>query len=587
MTRNVRTLFLVSVLSVLIITCKKTTVDQPAQQEAEQQVDLSSKVTASVSGFVTNESGTAVQAANVQYGLSTTTTDKYGYFEIKNATVTAKAAFVTVSINGYFKGIKTFTAQEGKENFCRIKLIPKTNAGTVNAGSGGDVTLGNGLNISIPANGIMNAATNAAYNGTVHVASSWIDPTSNDLESIMPGDLRGINGDNFMRTLTSYGMAAVELTGDAGELLQIATGKKATLTIPIPSAILGNASASIPLWYFDESIGLWKEEGTATKSGNNYTGEVAHFSFWNCDDPSIMSFVDFTIVDANGNPLNQVSVKISPVSDPVDYRVAYTNGNGYASGYIPKDEQFLLEVINESCVVFSMPFNSIGLDNIQLGNIAVPQTMSTSLSGSVVDCNNQPVTAGRIIMEYNGQYALYPINNDGTFSFSKIICEDTTTALFIAEDLAAFRQSAPVFLNLYSGETTNHNFPTCDALIGEFFSYTIDGTHHFYEAPSSVLYGLYDIFGSNLLRVGVQGATPPTIWIHDTNPGVAGDRLLESFADIYLGTNNTALSPIIVHLTQYGQEGELIQGYFEGDFHATGPDADHHVTCSFSVKRIP
>ncbi len=55
-------------------------------------------------------------------------------------------------------------------------------------------------------------------------------------------------------------MAAVELTGTSGELLQIATGKKATLTLSIPSSLAASAPATIPLWFFDEAKGLWKEE---------------------------------------------------------------------------------------------------------------------------------------------------------------------------------------------------------------------------------------------------------------------------------------------------------------------------------------
>lgn len=41
----------------------------------------------------------------------------------------------------------------------------------------------------------------------------------------MPGDLRGIDTDGYMKGLTTYGMAAVELTGAGGESLQIADGK--------------------------------------------------------------------------------------------------------------------------------------------------------------------------------------------------------------------------------------------------------------------------------------------------------------------------------------------------------------------------
>jgi len=72
-----------------------------------QLPDLSTKVNSSVSGFVTDENDVAVMGATVQFGASSTTTDKYGYFEAKNVQVVKNAAFVTVSKQGYLKGIKT------------------------------------------------------------------------------------------------------------------------------------------------------------------------------------------------------------------------------------------------------------------------------------------------------------------------------------------------------------------------------------------------------------------------------------------------------------------------------------------------
>jgi ABC-type sulfate transport system permease subunit len=105
----------------------------------------------------------------------------------------------------------------------------------------------------------------------------------------MPGNLTGITINNEQKILQTYGMIAVEMEGSSGEALNIAGSKQATISFPIPSAMLANAPATIPLWHFDETIGVWKEEGTATKQGNAYVGVVTHFSFWNCDVPAILS----------------------------------------------------------------------------------------------------------------------------------------------------------------------------------------------------------------------------------------------------------------------------------------------------------
>ncbi|MBC7689960.1 MAG: hypothetical protein H7211_17480, partial [Aquabacterium sp.] len=206
---------------------------------------LTKKVSSSVSGFVTDENDVAVNGAVVTMG-GVTTTDKNGFFEIKNVVVVEEAAVVTVTVPGYFKAVKTYLAAAGKAAFFRIKLLRKTIAGTIDATTGGSVTLGNGLGVTLAGGVCVNAANNSAYTGTVNVAAQWINPEAAELNNIMPGDLRGIDTAGALKLLTTYGMAAIELTGASGELLQIAPGKKATLTIPMTTALAASAPATIP-----------------------------------------------------------------------------------------------------------------------------------------------------------------------------------------------------------------------------------------------------------------------------------------------------------------------------------------------------
>ena len=276
MTKLCRFIILLLAAGIFITSCRKN----DSTNNNSIVPDLTTKVQSSVSGFVTDENNVAVEGATVTVGASTVSTDTFGHFEVRNVDVVKNAAAVTITRIGYFKAIKTYIAEQGKATFFRIKLLPKANAGTIDAAAGGNVTLTNGMKVSIPANAAaINTATGAAYTGQINVAAQWIDPTGTDLNKTMPGDLRGLDNNNELKLLQTFGMVAVELTGSGGEQLQIATGKTATVTFPIPASIAGAAPASIPLWYFDETNGLWKQEGTATKTGNSYIGEVAHFSY--------------------------------------------------------------------------------------------------------------------------------------------------------------------------------------------------------------------------------------------------------------------------------------------------------------------
>ncbi|TMI80101.1 MAG: hypothetical protein E6H10_14335, partial [Bacteroidetes bacterium] len=126
----------------------------------------------------------------------------------------------------------------------------------------------------------MNDLTGAAYTGDVSVSTFYLNPADVDFNNYMPGNLVGLNSGNQQKILQSFGMTSIEMNNAAGEKLQLASGKTAIITLPIPSAMQATAPATIPLWYVDETKGIWKQEGTANKQGSNYTGTVAHFSFW-------------------------------------------------------------------------------------------------------------------------------------------------------------------------------------------------------------------------------------------------------------------------------------------------------------------
>ncbi len=584
-------LFFVTVITILLIfSCKKNSSNGGAIPTPVTPPDLTTLVSSSVSGFVTNENDVAVSNANVQVGGTTIVTDKYGYFEAKNVNVVMNAATVTVTKTGYFKGIKTYIATVGKAAFFRIKLIPKTIAGTISGSTGGTVTLPNGLSITLPATGMVNATTNAAYSGTVNVAAYWINPTSADLPRIMPGDLRGLNTNGNLQLLTTYGMAAVELTGSGGELLQIATGKKATLSLLIPPSILSTAPATIPLWYFDETNGLWKQEGTATKTGNNYVGDVSHFSFWNCDRAVPYVMFNATITNSTGQPVSNALVKVFLSSQPNDAHFGYTNDLGYISDGVPVNSQLVLEVLGEwgcNVALFSNTF-STGTTDISLGNLALPASATAEISGKVVDCNTVGISNGSLVMLRNGINLRYPVSNTGTFSFVTSVCSQGSTITLTGQDLTTNIQTSPTNFTINSGVNNAGNLTACAVVISEFVNYSVNGISYAKTKPPDNI-GLngasngYEIFAYrtpttneftrfSFSKIGIAANTNMPLVTFNSN-------------DISANGTVTANS-IMVHITEYGP----INGYISGNFSGTinnisSPGSPYSITCNFRVLR--
>ncbi len=589
-------LFLLSLICVLFIFSCNKTIDPitPVLPPGNNPTppDLTTTVSTSISGYVTDQNDAAVLNAAIQVGTASTTTDKYGFFQVANVQVVQNAALVTAGKAGYFKSFRTFIAEAGKPAVLRIKMIPKTGSGTVSGSTGGTVTLPNNLSISFPSGGVVNAATNAPYTGTVTVSAFWIDPTAPDLSRIMPGDLRGLNTGGSLQLLTTYGMAAVELNGSGGELLQIAAGKKASLSMPIPAAIAGSAPASIPLWFFDEAKGLWKQEGTATKTGNNYIGDVSHFSFWNCDVPN--NFVQFncTVVSSNGQPVPNVRVKISVVSNPASFANGYTNAVGYVNGAVPNNQQLLLEVFSSNtCAVpvFTQNFTTTNL-NVSFGTITIPPAMVATVTGTVLNCANLPVTSGFIILQNGFQYSKFPLSNTGTFSFNHLICAGPNNITLIGEDSTAAQQSNPSVYPVVAGNNVIPSFQACGVSTSRYLNYTINGVATTYSSPGDSLSlggsGTNNNYTINAERIPFNPATFSTLTFSRSGIAVGTVQNMISFTAAGIPTNSTIITPIGVNITEYGTIGQFMAGNFSGIITGPAPtNTPYNITGNFRVRR--
>jgi hypothetical protein len=551
--------------------------------------DLSSKVNTSVSGFVTDDNNAAVQGATVKVGIITSTTDQYGFFEMKNVDVVKTAAVITVTKTGSFNGIKTFIAENNKPIFCRIKLMTKTNAGSINATAGGNVTLTNGLVISLPANAVVKASDNSAYLGSINVAARWINPVSTDLNLTMPGDLRGLSTDGSLKTLTTYGMTAVELTSTSGELLQIAAGKKATMTMPIPATILTSAAATIPLWYFDEVKGLWIEQGLATKSGSTYIGDVSHFSFWNCDRAVPYVIFNATVTNAGGLPVSNALVKVFLASQPNDVHFGYTNAQGYISGGLPVNSQMVIQVVGEwgcNTALFSQNF-STGTTDISLGNLVLPASATAEISGKIVDCNSTGISNGSLVMLRSGINLRYPVSNTGTFSFATSVCAAGSNITLIGQDLTANVQSTATNFTINSGANNVGNLSACTVSTSQYVNYSVNGISHAFTMPPDNI-GLNGGNGYEIFAYRIPTSSEYTRFTF-SKVGIAANTNMPllTFNSNEISNNATVTAnSVMVNITEYGAINGYITGSFSGTINnVSTPGSPYTITCNFRVLR--
>lgn len=253
----------------------------------------------SVQGVITDLNNSPVSNATVTGGTATATTDASGKFALSKVQFSSNAIVVTVTKTGFFEGAKKFTATNNAVSNAVIQLIAKTVSGTIAAATGGNVNIQGGGSINFTP-GFVTASNGNAYTGDVSVSARYLDPTDANFASYMPGNINAVSVNNQPGTLQSVGVVAVELNDGAGNKLQLANGKTATIIIPIPSALTGISSSLMPLWYFDVTDGVWKQEGVATRQGNDYVGYVRHFTPWNSGfSVDTSQYIKLTIKDVS------------------------------------------------------------------------------------------------------------------------------------------------------------------------------------------------------------------------------------------------------------------------------------------------
>ncbi len=412
-------------LSFLVLSCRKDIEDQIVIKEDPPTPVVN--VYGNIFGLVVDDNNDPVPNAEVTYKNEIIITDENGLFLFKNVKMNAKGTYVQVEKQGFFTGSRRIYPAPNTTNYMKVKLLEKIIVGTVSAQNGGSLALQNGAKIQLPANGIVDAFGDI-YNGSVNVAMQWLDPTAADLPQIMPGSLEATDAENERVLLQSYGMLAVELESSNGSALNLGNGGVATLTFPVPGEIIGSAPTTIPLWYFDEVEGIWKEEGSAQLIGDEYIGEVSHFSFWNCDAPFPLIELSGCFEGAEGIQLSNTQVEVEVISTGLS-SFATTDDKGCFSGLVPLNEVLRIKLIGLCGTLLYEaeigPFESdtdLGIIDLSIFN----DSNVISVQGTLVDCDGLPLNDGILRINSNDGDEFFFIAN-GSFNVPANICSGTTS----------------------------------------------------------------------------------------------------------------------------------------------------------------
>ncbi|MEO8772011.1 MAG: carboxypeptidase-like regulatory domain-containing protein, partial [Ferruginibacter sp.] len=442
-------IYMLCLLSVLLFSCKKNPDNSNSFPGNSFPIPISTPLNGGVSGRVIDENNAPVASATIECAGLSTMSDADGFFNFNNATLDKYISTVTVSKAGYFKGYRSFSA-EATRNFVNIKLIPKILSGTISSSSGGSIILSNATEINFQQNSLVNKSTGAAYNGTVNVFASYIDPTSDDIAYNVPGSFMGRDANNLY-SLQSTGMIAVDIESTSGEALQLATNLPATIKLPIPSSLTAKAPANIDTWSLDEQ-GVWKKENIAVKVSDHYEFLATHFSFWNADIPNNAVLLTMHVQDANGNSMKNTLVTLTiPQNNTWSASThGITDELGNVIGMVPAGVDIQLQILanNATCPLplFSQnigSFNTASTLTVTVSFSSQQQAQSVlNVSGTVNDCSGQPLQSGTALI-HEGQYFTYASITNGSYATSITHCDAIPTVTVVIWDNNSTATAAP------------------------------------------------------------------------------------------------------------------------------------------------
>lgn len=517
-----------SLLMILLLffSCKDDSLTDPENQQNQENpasnFNFGNSAQRDFHGLVLSTNGTPVSGATVSIGSSTAQTNSQGIFVIKNAEVKENFAYVKVTKAGFVNGSRTMVPTSGS-NKINIMMIPATNTSTIAAGAAATVSLPGGTSVKF--DGSFKDANGNAYTGNVNVAMFHLKPSDQYLNELMPGSLLANNAEGNARVMETYGMLHVQLTGASGQNLQIANGHTAEMTVAIDAAQTSTAPATIPLWSFNETTGMWQEEGFATKIGNAYVGKVSHFSWWNCDVQFPQCTLNVHIQNAAAQPLTNVNVKIFRQNQ--SSASAITDGNGNASGIVPAGENLTLKIYdacNNVIVTNNIGPFTVGSNNT-LPAISIAQSLGNTITitGTLKDCSGNNVTNGIANLAYSqtpgSNYfggISYVVTN-GNFSFNILSCSLTQQFTFSGLDYTNLQTSGNI--NFTAASTTNlGNITVCTA-VNEFITYQIDN-----QPPKNLLAPIGVTYSASPTTPGTSNGL--TVTCYPPNSALGGFQIV-------------------------------------------------------------
>jgi len=349
---------------------------------AVRKVSISTEaVGAMFSGVVSATDAPVVAGATVRVNGVSTTTNAAGYFFLE---VPVAARYVLhIKKPGYqlLSRVLWEQAIAAKYKLSKATTFPidATKVVDVIERREGDNRLP--ARLQIPANSLVDP-NGRPPTGLLTGELSGVD--QRDPVGRMPGDWGGRNRQGRQVRIETFGAAEINIRDAAGVKYNLAPGKTATVFLPMDPAQVAGAPATVPVWFYDEATGLWRQEGNALKDGNYMRAVVQHFSIVNADvefsNAACMRILvdterlplpfDVRVTTPTGSGVDKIVTK--PVSDPINVIVR-----------LPPSQNIKIEVLDSDGNVIPLATKN------QNSGAATPAGLDLNLPYPYLGCSSE------------------------------------------------------------------------------------------------------------------------------------------------------------------------------------------------------
>ena len=193
-------LFILFFVALLFVGCEKDIIGE-AEDPTIIRTDPTELKLGNITGLVFDENNSPVENAVIEYSREIYTTDVNGYFRIKDTGASAAGGLVKINKDGYFKSFKFAFIETQQTSHLRIQLIEKNDAQSLNGTNGGIISVNGGGKITFPERSLVDE-NNVSYEGEATIYTHWYNPSDDNLNASMPGDLRGVSNDEKLVQLS-------------------------------------------------------------------------------------------------------------------------------------------------------------------------------------------------------------------------------------------------------------------------------------------------------------------------------------------------------------------------------------------------